>query len=301
MSLIKRFVGSPQKFREANIGAGSGGAAEGNAAAQPAEGADQSGKQAEPQIKESHISELARRTGVLKNLQAENAKLKSDLDGKSQPVAKTDQGYDPKDPFTHPALKGLQPNDDGTVNFNGTDMTPEVAVMIAEARSDAQTALKSIADGAKGQEEAKYNADLTSARQDIITSTATALSDLFAESHPTLKGDALSEANTDYLERCEKELISLGVKNPEDITPELLGKAADQAKTKLRRLGAIFAEAQITDNQQHAETHKLQPGAKTAGTEAPVDESTLSRGERAKLSAQRSAEAVAKARSAREG
>ena len=255
-----------------------------------------------PKLKEESVSELARRTGVLKNLQAENTKLKEQL-AASQPKTTDDQGWKQGDnPFDHPAVKGLQKGAEGnSVIYRGTEMAPETVIALAETQQTVADLQKQLADGKQSQSDAEYQAKLDAGRKDVIQSTAQTLTEFFQAADPKLQGDAFTVANADFLERAEKELTRLGVEYPEDITPELLTKAADEALKQARRLGSIYAERQIAGNQAHGEQHPIQPGTKPAGDEVPIDESKLSRGERAKLQAQRSKEAREKSRRDREG
>lgn len=239
--------------------------------------------------KNREISRLAR---VIQNLQAENKRLKGDLSSSDD---ESDEGeYSDEETLRfskeeimemHPALKGLEMNEEGDVLFQGEFVSPEF--VISQYENDQTN------DGSAG-EDAYLEAQIEALGDDLFSTVGSTISELREESFPGLDKEH-SALLDEYMLSQADVLLTRAFVEGNELSPDLVDQVGREALSKARQLFSVFGELQVKDNQEYAQTYRVKPDGRP-GTRAPIDESKLTKTEQLKLSRERTrmAEAMRK-------
>ena len=241
---------------------------------QPQEGAKKEASEPQRSRARERIRELTARVKTLE------AAARGEADEDEEETPKTRQTRQPREPepetepAPHPALKGLETNEYGEVNWHGTFVAPETAVALAEQGE--QIAL--LADKLEAAEEAGKQAEIDSRLGELFEAVEVSIRETRETALPNLKGDLAGQADDYMLTLVDRDLTA-AINHGEDLTDERIAKATEEALAKARSLFGAFGDAQIKDNANYQDKNRVKPDG-TPGTPAPLDFEKMSRRDR---------------------
>ncbi len=244
----------------------------------PSEGSDPTPKdnaggdpKQDPTPKPRNNPEVGRMIGIIKNLQAENAKLK---EGKTGEPATVDN------PLDHPALKGLKTNDDGEVLYHGAWVPPEYAIKHAETESR----LADLEDKFKGKESDEAANKLAGAHQKLYAAISDSITESRKDAFPDItdaaEADDIDELIAMHVDKYLEAKLADGEELSEVLISESISKAIERITARFGRYGV----KQFIKNTEHREANPTKPKG-SPGTEAEknyLQERNLSKQDRRK-------------------
>jgi hypothetical protein len=182
--------------------------------------------------------------------------------------------FDPKDDiYQHPLLKGLEVNeDDGTVELDGTYVSPKFALRVLTAEAKALEGESRIDQSEKAQQQAELNErnraifnvimeDLQGERKSVFSAIA---------DDTTIDMNGQKVKASDVIDDAYAVLVQRFNPKGFDASAEEMQSAIDQAKSVMRYISGIGATSQLASNQAYKEQHNVKPGGQ-AGQIAPKD------------------------------
>jgi hypothetical protein len=293
-------------------GSGQGQATQTGSEVKP-EGGDKPAESSDVKLSENLQKELDRRTKALKNLQAENARLKEGKGGEKpaeKPAevttqTKVDTPADLSDPMKHPALKGLKPGEeDGTVIFRGAEVPAEFVIGLHEEREAMQSeinglkgmqtqidALKGLIDG---DQTARSQAQLEQAQGALFEAAQTAVVEMREQALPNLPKELTARVDKNIL-RDTDEYLTAALESGKELSADLVAECARQALSDAKTLFGIFGAKQVDGNSRYASEHPVKPDGQP-GTHKPAEPQTHAEKLRDREERSRMAESKAEAR-----
>lgn len=194
----------------------------------------------------SRASERIR--GLVSKLNEANSRLKEYESLVSAPPATT-AGPTPNQ------FSALEPDADGEVLYHGQYVTVEYANHMQEI----EQRLDATAQSARKYDEDQHRAQVEKAQAALYRDVEASVISMRESNLPQLPKDITSDVD-EILLRDVDNFITRAINEGKQLSPELIVEASKTALARARRVFGAMGEAQIKDNQQYAETHKVRPG-----------------------------------------
>lgn len=222
--------------------------------------------------------ENARMASALSNLQA--AKKLADERNTERESAKPN-AFDAKDIDNHPALKGLNKDSDGLVEYLGSWVTPEFVINQHETNSQ----IKALEHFQSHADEVANQARIADAQNNLIKDVTEMTPSIREALMPGLIGEIAKVAD-DMLLESVSAAISASIRSGESVTPELIMGAFERRGAMIKTLSSQMATDQYRSNTDFKTTYPALNGKGQAGNNAEIDMSKLSRVQRQQVSNQ---------------
>lgn len=214
--------------------------------------------------------EVARLIDAIKNLQTEDGEASSEA--------------------MHPALEGLQTDENGNVLFHGAYVSPESVVEQYE-RGQALNEQGRVGDVVDAESRARTE----SAQKELFNAVESAIVEMRESSFPGL-GKEHAGLVDEYILTQADQILTRALLSGQQLSSELIERTGQESLEKAKKLFGIFGERQIKDNQEYAGTYRVKPDGRP-GTRVPIDEGRLTKGERNRLAQERTRLAMSMRRS----
>jgi len=256
------------------------------------------------EIKAKHAKEIGRLAGVIRSLQAKVAQSEA-VEPKPAPAAgpaTAKPARDTQERFAtqagadeeHPALRGLQRDDDGLVLYHGAYVSPEFVI------EQYQTAerIAALEQDRQFRSEADFHSRVADAFDDLLAKAQEYVAEIRGVHFPNLPAPQAKTLDEEILDAAQTAVLRELSQHPEGqrlehLTDDLVYGAVDGAITRFRTLFGIIGEQQFRDNSEYADKHRVRPDG-TPGVTASKPLSQMTRAERRRYAgeAQRAAEAL---------
>jgi len=223
-------------------------------------------------ISDKSRSEQARLVGVIKGLQAKLAQRDGEPGAKVEaPAGKADAGA--ADSKVHPALRGLNVSDDGTVVVDGFEQP--ASWLIREYERDQR--LAKLEQGHQSIQSERERAAFESALDDFGDEVHRAIGEVCESQFAGLAAEHRSDLAEELEERVDGALAA-AMRRGEELSPDLAESAITEALSRMRRNAAIFGVEQFEKNRAAGEAEKTR-SVGTAGTPPVKNAFTMTKAE----------------------
>jgi len=243
--------------------------------------------------------ETGRLVGVIKTLQTRNKELERELQGGSQGDPGEGRAAAPDDRGDAGAARGeakpertppdeLERDADGNVRYHGAWVSPD----LYQHLHDRDQRLERLERDSQERARAGREAEAVQALGNLMEVVEGMVTDARKGVLPDLEDADAKLLDGILLDRTDR-LLTQRLSDGEELSEELVEGCAKEGFAAARRLFAHFGAAQVRDNQQYAETHKVKSDG-TPATQAPksLDEMTPAERRAAVRKAEQAAEAM---------
>jgi hypothetical protein len=230
-------------------------------------GAKPEGEAAKIEIPEEKQRDWKRVTTALKNLQAERDRIASERDdlkaklttGQPAPGVLGAEKATTATTAAHPALRGIQFDEDGIAVVDGVYVTMSQLLEKAQMREDIDEIRKELHSKAQFEADQKEAADLKALNDELAESVTSTIHEQVPLLLSGLTGKAADRAEA-KVHTFFREFMNEAVRTDEDLSPETITKGIAHAFAEYREIGAENAAAQLKGNADYKTEHPVPPG-----------------------------------------
>jgi hypothetical protein len=180
--------------------------------------------------------------------------------GKPQPETATTYRGDQDAANVHPALKGMEVDEDtGMVNYHGTLITPEFAMELVELKRQ----LQETKEWESSQASAAEDAARQKAYGELEETIGETVVSIREQKFPQLDKEN-GELADDILVPLTEHAIVAAVQGGEELSDALIQRETTKVFKTFSNLFTAFGQAQIASNRQHSEQYPVKPGGQPA-------------------------------------